>query len=134
MKNIVGAMVLAFCSATASASEYSCHSISKDIQVFLVFDSGPGGLDDAQMKIKGVNYSSVVWDEHSKVVQIISRDTFRKTFEYGSDKVEVGFDAKNGLKLDIFVKRQLGDVFDGTIYVQNKRSQRQASAFTCLQN
>lgn len=132
MKNLLFALACLTLSVPAFADEYQCHSIQNEVEAYLVFDDGPGGLDHADVKVFNQQYTLVVWDNTpATILEISDRDTFKNTFEYGGDKVEIGFTGKDGVKVDMFVKRIQGQVFDGTVYVQKSGAQRKAFAYTC---
>ena len=120
---VLAPIALAFTvAAPALATEYKCETPKKEVSAYLVFDDGPGGLDDAKIVAWGQQYADVVFDNTPRNVQEVdSRDTYANTFEYGGDKLEIGFDA-GALKLDFFAARTGASTLEGKLVARGKHS------------
>ena len=127
------AAVLMMAPLAAQAGEYKCHTIRNEVTSYLVFDDGPGGLDDARLTVFGKNYKLVVFDEKNLIELVDSHDSFRNKYEYGGDELELGITAKDGMSIDIVTKRLHGQVFDGTAYIKTSQfSTVRKLPLTCL--
>jgi hypothetical protein len=136
MKSLIAALGL-LAAAPAFATNYDCSTPRDEVHAFLVFDDGPGGLDDVQIEAWGTQYTDVLFgDEDKAILQLDTRDTSRGTFEYGGDKLEVGFTApKTGIKLDLFAKKakSSSDKLTGRVVVTGKKSTTTLS-LTCKED
>ncbi len=130
MKNAALSLILAFTSVTAFANEYDCSTADQSVTGHLIFDDGPGGLDVVDLTAFGKNYSDAHSGEEG-VIKITDRDTFKGTYDYASEDLEIGFTADDGLKLDILTTSKDSAHFTGKLYV-TKGSKKKALALTCI--
>lgn len=85
MNRILFTLATLASSTSVFATEYKCHSIDRQIETYLLFDDGPGGLDVFNVKAYGRNYVDVVFNDSPRsVIPMSDRNTHKDTFEYGA--------------------------------------------------
>ena len=131
MKTTVLALVALFLTTNAAhALEWNCKSADQSTRISILFDDGPGGIDNLGLQIDGQNYTtfSRVDNDPTLVSDVASRRSHQYT--YSDTTLSLGFEGvtNTAMYFDIQANAASGK---GKVLVYNGANLMKKIALTC---